>query len=81
MANGRWGHLAEDVESKLSHQGMDGVSEKELLILLVYKMDTLRFLAPKYVVPLALAVVAMIIGGPPVASRLAEVVAPLLGGG
>lgn len=42
MPNGSFESLSIEVQDKLAHGGVDGISEKELLVLVAYKVDKLN---------------------------------------
>ena len=47
MPNGNFEPLVHDITNKLANEGINGVSEKELLVLMVFKIDNINFLMHK----------------------------------
>lgn len=77
MANG-WDAAAKEIEARIVDRGIDGVTEKDLLVLLVSRQTVV--LQPKYVYGTLIALATIIVGGQPVASKLVEIVPKLVGG-
>ena len=42
MSNGNFERLGQSIQDKLVKEGIDGITDKELLIMLVVKVDNLR---------------------------------------
>mgnify|MGYP001613966289 FL=1 len=77
MANGHWSTMAGEIEGRIVAKGVDGVTEKDLLILLVAHQSSI--LQPKWIFGTAVAVVSVIMGGAPVAGKAVELVTKVLG--